>query len=78
MLLSILNLLLISIMFYAVYLLPSGEFSWCRIPSNITVFSAAYRYASRVAGSDKLVSIVTADVLQCANLLRPMLCDDRK
>lgn len=65
-------------MFYAVYLLSSGEFSWYRIPSNITVFSAACRYASRMAGSEKLVSIVTADVLQCANLLRPMLCDDRK
>ena len=50
--------------YYAVYQTASGEFSWCRIPSNITVFSAAYRYASRVAGSDKLVSIVTSDVLQ--------------
>jgi len=68
-------------MYYAVYLLPSGEFSWYRIPSSITVFSAAYRYASRMTGltgSDKLVSIVTADVLQCANLLRPMLCNDVK
>lgn len=64
--------------YYAVYQTASGEFSWCRIPSNITVFSAAYRYASRVAGSDKLISIVTSDVLQCANLLRPMLYDDRK
>ena len=39
--------------YYAVYQTASGEFSWCRIPSNITVFSAVYRYASRVAGSDK-------------------------
>lgn len=65
-------------MYYAVYLLASGEFSWCRIPSNISVFSAACRYASRLAGSDKLVSVVASDVLRRADFLLPVRPDDKK
>lgn len=60
--------------YYAVYQLASGEFSWCRIPANITVFASAFRYASRMAtGSDKLVAVVPLSVLQCWNLVRPVL-----
>lgn len=52
-------------MYYAVYQTASGEFSWCRIPANITVFAGAYRYASRMAASsDKLVAVVSLPVLK--------------
>ena len=60
--------------YYAVYLMASGEFSWCRIPANITVFAGAFRYASRMAtSSDKLVAVVPLSVLQSWNLVRPVL-----
>lgn len=53
------------LMYYAVYQTASGEFSWCRIPANITVFAGAYRYASRMAASsDKLVAVVSLPVLK--------------
>ena len=60
--------------YYAVYQTASGEFSWCRIPANITVFAGAFRYASRMAtSSDKLVAVVPLSVLQSWNLVRPVL-----
>jgi hypothetical protein len=55
-------------MYYAVYQTASGEYSWCRIPANITVFAGAFRYASRMAtSSDKLVAVVPLSVLQSWN-----------
>ena len=48
-----------------------------RIPANITVFAGAFRYASRMAtSSDKLVAVVPLSVLQCWNLVRPVLLGD--
>lgn len=62
------------IMYYAIYETVSGEFSWCRIPANITVFAGAFRYASRMATSSyKLVAVVPLSVLQSWNLVRPVL-----
>lgn len=61
-------------MYYAVYQTASGEFSWCRIPANITVFAGAFRYASLMAtSSDKLFAVVPLSVLQSWNLVRPVL-----
>lgn len=63
-------------MYYAVYQTASGEYSWCRIPGNITVFSAAFRYASRMAtSSDVLIAVVPIPVLRNWNLVRPVLLD---
>lgn len=60
--------------YYAVYLTASGEYSWCRIPANITVFAGAFRFASRMAtSSDKLVAVVPLSVLRSWNLVRPVL-----
>ena len=60
--------------YYAVYQTASGEFSWCRIPANITVFAGAFRYASRMAtSSDVLVAVVPLSVLRSWNLVRPVL-----
>ena len=60
-------------MYYAVYQTVSGDFSVCRLPSNITVFVAACRYASRMAtSSDVLVSVVSYPAFQFLKDVKPV------